>query len=477
LIKNGGVEKGTGRWVLRIPDSPVYERVGGKEAFVGQWAMRINLTGASSDRIKGTAYAARTDLPKDPGYYRLDVSMRSDLTQGVARPALVADKAGGGHVVLARQDEASGLVVTGKTPWKNYAMVYHLPPGKYRKVVLQLEAVRARGSVWFDHVRLQRLPDQEGPRLMREISPPLADRPERERPDAACELKVTWRKVTPKAAFSRRDTAEGVVFGGKMWLSNGFFHGSKLSRDLWTSTDGKTWTQVSAATPYDGYSEMAVYDGKVWAVKGSVWSSTDGRDWKRVAAKTPFGVRGYGELVVHDDKLWQLGSGADVWHTTDGARWTCATGRAPYGKRVAAAVVAFKGKLWLMGGYTQKPNDPPERGYAKFTTFNDVWSSTDGVKWTCVLDNAPWAPRMWSIAEVYRGRMWLVGGYGNANRRNLGDVWCSDDGLAWHRVVSTPAFSPRHEPTCYVYDDSLWVVAGNAWPVQNDVWRLALPRR
>jgi len=91
-----------------------------------------------------------------------------------------------------------------------------------------------------------------------------------------------WTRLTAKARFSPRDTAEDLVFAGKMWLSNGFYHGNVLTRDLWCSTNGADWTRVSTQTPYDGYSELVAYDGKVWAIKGSVWCSEDGGQWTRV---------------------------------------------------------------------------------------------------------------------------------------------------------------------------------------------------
>ncbi|MBN1342418.1 MAG: hypothetical protein JXQ73_07045 [Phycisphaerae bacterium] len=287
---------------------------------------------------------------------------------------------------------------------------------------------------------------------------------------------ASWIQVTPKAAFSPRDTAEDLVFAGRMWLSNGYYHGNKLTRDLWSSKDGAAWTRVSESTPYDGYSEMVVYKDKMWAIKASVWSSTDGRTWSRIAEKTPFGARGYGEAVVFKDKIWQLGSGHDVWNTTDGASWTCVTENAPYGARAASAVVVFHDKLWLIGGRTPQPNTPPEKGYKDITTHNDVWCSPDGKAWTRVIEHAPWKPRQWFIAAVYRDRIWIIGGHDNVNSTNFGDVWYTGDGKTWHPFTSKQQFSPRHEVTCYVYEDSLWVVAGNAWPVQNDVWRLTLPK-
>ncbi len=286
---------------------------------------------------------------------------------------------------------------------------------------------------------------------------------------------VDWVLVAAHAEFSPRDTAEPLVYGGKMWLSNGYYHGGVLTRDLWASEDGRHWTLVNSATPYDGYSELVVYKGKMWAIKGSVWTSTDGVQWEQVCAKTPFGVRGYGECVVLRDRIWQLGSGADIWHTDDGVHWTRVVERAPYGNRAAGAVAVFDGKLWLMGGRTKERNDPPEKGYPDMTTHNDVWCSEDGVNWVRVLDRAPWAPRMWTVAAVYRGCLWLIGGYDNRNARNLGDVWYTRDGVHWRRLRTRHVFGPRHEVSPFVFRDSLWVVAGNQWPVQNDVWRLTLP--
>jgi len=286
----------------------------------------------------------------------------------------------------------------------------------------------------------------------------------------------SWVKVVDKAAFSPRDTSEDVVFAGKMWLSNAWHSPNILTRDLWTSTDGVTWTRVSENTPYDGYSELVGFDGKMWAIKSSVGCSTNGVNWKRVLEKTPFGARGYGEAVVFRGRIWQLGSGEDVWNTADGVNWTCVTKKTPYGNRAATAVVAFDNKLWVLGGRTHKPNTPPEKGYKDFTTHNDVWCSADGAEWTRVIEHSPWAPRQWHIAKVYRDRIWVIGGHDNVNSKNFGDVWTTKDGKTWTEFKSPTRFSPRHEVTAYVYDDSLWVVAGNSWPVTNDVWRLTLAK-
>ncbi|NPV46019.1 MAG: hypothetical protein HPY69_03600 [Armatimonadetes bacterium] len=284
-----------------------------------------------------------------------------------------------------------------------------------------------------------------------------------------------WELVTEHAAFSPRDTAEDAVFLGKMWISNAYHAGGELVRDLWNSTDGVTWTKVLDNTPYDGYAEMAVFQGRLWAVKESVWNSADGVNWTKLLDKTPFGPRGYGELVVFKDELWQLGSGDDVWHSQDGVKWECAASGLPWGKRYGAAVAVYGGKLWLCGGAEDKPSDPPEKHYPQYTTHNDVWCSEDGVNWTIVTERAPWLPRQWFIAREWAGRLWIIGGFSNRESRNFAEAWYTRDGVHWTELKSEPMWSPRHEPTVYVYQNALWVVAGNMWPLMNDVWRLRLP--
>lgn len=288
-------------------------------------------------------------------------------------------------------------------------------------------------------------------------------------------LSPAWVCVTEQAAFSPRDTAEPVVFQGKMWLSNGYCTGGVLVRDLWASRDGITWELVSDQTPYDGYSEMVVYKDRIWAVKGSVWNSADGVNWQQVSAETPFGARGYGELVVFRERMWQLGSGKDVWHTADGIHWECTQDDAPFGARYGSAVAVYRDKLWLMGGAVSQPSDPPEKHYPQYTTYNDVWCSADGTHWTRLLEHAPWAERMWFVAAVYADKLWIIGGFSNRQSRNFAEVWFTEDGVNWQEYRSDPMFSARHEVSPYVFDGSLWVVAGNMWPLMNDVWRLTLP--
>jgi hypothetical protein len=279
----------------------------------------------------------------------------------------------------------------------------------------------------------------------------------------------SWTLATQSAEFNPRDTNWTTVFKGKMYTGNGWYHGGAYSRDLWASSEGRTWILVSDNTPYEPFSQLTVFKDKMWAIGGGVWSSENGKDWKAELAATPFGV--WGETVVHKGILWRIATGDyGVWKSSDGIHWELANKDPQFGSRYWAGIVSFKSKLWLMGGRTTAPNHPPELTYPEYTTFNDVWTSEDGITWERMMENAPWEPRMWHKVSVYEDKIWLLGGLSNRDNCNLNDVWVSEDGMNWKKMEFENIWSPRHEFGVCVFDNKLWVIGGNAWPVVNDVW-------
>ena len=205
-----------------------------------------------------------------------------------------------------------------------------------------------------------------------------------------------------------------------MWLCNGYYHGNVDIRDLWNSADGETWSLVLKETPFDAYAEVAEFGGKLWAVKQSIWSSPDGVHWTCVREKAPFG--GCSELFIFRDKMWAF-NGSVIYRTANGEDWELVADKLPLGGRGASAFTIHEDQLWVMGGSIHKKNDPPEKGYPETTTLNDVWRSADGISWEQVLAQAPWSTRMWFKAASYDGRLWIFGGFDNANHKNLGDIW------------------------------------------------------
>ncbi len=80
---------------------------------------------------------------------------------------------------------------------------------------------------------------------------------------------------------------------------------------------------------------------------------------------------------------------------------------------------------------------------AGYKGFNDVWSSPDGGSLDPGDAGRPWPPRMWFSADVYRRRMWVLGGWSNEPSKNWNDVWHSADGKAWEQLKTKTIWSAR----------------------------------
>jgi hypothetical protein len=313
-------------------------------------------------------------------------------------------------------------------------------------------------------------------------------------PRSAGPPRYAWTCVTRGAAFAARDGAGALVFDGRMWLLGGWNPEDKVhfsakghtNSEVWSSSDGATWTLVNPRAPWEGRhtAGYVVHRGRMWIVGGDplrghyqtdVWTSADGVRWDRVIERVPWAPRALDYVVEFKDKIWVMGGQTippfapepeafynDVWNTEDGVTWTRVVEHAPWSPRgMIGGSAVFKDKIWILGGGTYDTPLVPKRNF-----YNDVWSSADGVHWERVLDQAPWAPRQYHDVAVFDGRLWVLEGWSGKNRA---DVWWSDDGASWVEVPDTP-WPPRHASSLFVYQNALWVVAGNN--MTPDVWKL-----
>jgi hypothetical protein len=301
--------------------------------------------------------------------------------------------------------------------------------------------------------------------------------------------KLSWVKAKDKNPWAARDSAGELVYDGKMWLFGGW---PGHMCDVWHSADGMEWTMATreAAWIHCDLPTTLVYQNRMWFMGGwaggrsptasssnQVWHSPDGANWECATRNAAWSPRLGAGGVVFNGKMWILGGIQryfdgpkhllnDVWHSTDGANWIRATANAAWSPRAFHAALVFQNKMWVFGGGNYVPT---------YLGHNDVWCSSDGVQWTQVTDKAPWPPRIWFSAEVYRNRMWVLGGWSGNPSKNWNDVWYSSDGANWKELVADNVWSKRHEMSAYVFRDKLWIVAGNPWPVTSDVWYLEIP--
>jgi hypothetical protein len=320
-----------------------------------------------------------------------------------------------------------------------------------------------------------------------------------------------WVRVTEQADFVPRDGAGALVHAGRMWLIGGWNPRNKeafprmCNNEVWSSTDGRDWQLVKPDTFRDGVFDpakdwegrhtagYAEFRNRMWIVGGDpiqghyqpdVWSSADGKTWRweNPGKPAPWGQRVLHYTLVFQDKIWVLGGQTlppfvpgeekffrDIWNSSDGVHWEQVKPREPYwsARAVIGGSAVFKGRMWILGGgLYETPNAPERRSY------NDVWSSADGVNWTRHLESAPWAPRTYHSVAVFDDRMWVLAGFleqGPGKSGNRNDVWYSTNGVDWTELPGTP-WKGRHAASVFVYDHALWVVAGSH--LKADVWKL-----
>lgn len=198
----------------------------------------------------------------------------------------------------------------------------------------------------------------------------------------------TWENVAEKSNLPQRVFYGATVFKDKIWLIGGF-DGKKYYNDVWNSADGVNWTQVAEKTAWSERTPAVtvVFKDKIWLMGGGVidgekndnpysykeiWTSEDGISWTQV--KTNSTRKWRGNPIVFDNKLWLAGANrggtfeSAVWVSEDGANWKELS--APWSPRGAVAVWIFNDKLYLTGGKSSHV----ENGETKFVYSNDVWA-------------------------------------------------------------------------------------------------------
>jgi hypothetical protein len=321
----------------------------------------------------------------------------------------------------------------------------------------------------------------------------------------------TWTEVTQRAAFLGRDGAGALVLNGKAYLLGGWrgpgspgfpetgAPGCCDTAEVWSSTDGANWLLETVAPWRPRHMAGWVsYAGKLWVIGGDnnggsydpdVWSSPDGRTWTQVTDSAPWSPRILHYTVAFNGALYVIGGQQlyetlvpvpnpyptepvyynDVWRSTDGADWQQVSSL-PHAIGMICGSVVFKGKLWIIGG-----GQYADSGFAvPGTAYNEIWSTADGVSWK-QHPNAPWPARRYHNVIVYDGRLFVMAGVDAADDAPYNDVWYSTDGESWQQLPSTP-WVGRHAASAFVLGDSLYLTAGTSGGELNDVWALQVSR-
>jgi len=238
---------------------------------------------------------------------------------------------------------------------------------------------------------------------------------------------VTWSQPGV-AAFPARNAAAGCAFGGKYWIAGGQEDGQPAN-DVWSSTDGIDWTQVTAAAPWRPRSNFTCvgFGGKLWvmggldanlAPLGDIWSSTDGVAWTKAADPAPWSARSGAAVAEHKGSLYLFGGlladqsvSDELWSSTDGVTWRRESSGQHGGSppaRQGAALFSLKGKLYLFGGLNAA--GAPLLDFREYRSPG--WGLLSGPSRSWAINNAGVA--------TWRDALWIAGGYdGDALNSNV----------------------------------------------------------
>lgn len=143
--------------------------------------------------------------------------------------------------------------------------------------------------------------------------------------------------------------SEAVELNARMWLIGGGLSEDPTAgrpkrefyNDVWSTTDGASWTPAPTEAPFSPriWHNVKSFDGRLWVINGydgniagggrlgdnlpDVWASTDGVNWYDVSPPSTFVGRHAGTAWAHNGSLY-VGSGnaiegewyADVWKMT-----------------------------------------------------------------------------------------------------------------------------------------------------------------
>ena len=238
-----------------------------------------------------------------------------------------------------------------------------------------------------------------------------------------------WHCVQKDAPWKYSDLGMTLAFGDAMWFmggwTNGRLAGHGATNEVWSSTDGAKWQSAGKAGWSPRLAAAVVeFKGRMWMLGGSenyyfgddkslkndVWSSSDGKVWTQETPAAGWSPRAYHQAVVLNDTLYVFGGGNyvpkyhalnDVWSSTDGKTWKQVTDKAGWSPRLWFSSAVYQGRMWVLGGWSHNPS----------RNWGDVWHSTNGKDWTQLISQVIWTPRHEHSSYVFQDKLWVAGGH------------------------------------------------------------------
>jgi len=280
--------------------------------------------------------------------------------------------------------------------------------------------------------------------------------------------------LAPTPVWYGRSFFTATVFQDRIYVIGG--EAALLQADVSYTSDGVLWSTNAGGAPFGHRQGHAcvVFNNQLWLIggfendstvtapKNDVWVTSDGATWTLVTANAAWTPRVNHTVVAGNNGMYLYGgdvSGVmsdEVWFSVDGLTWTNLTLAATGAGRQLHSSLFFSNRVWIIGGVDGA------------TAFNTVFSSTDGQTWVETAAAAFAAGRYAMGSTVYNNKMWLVSGISAAADSN---VYSSSDGITWTLVTASPGFGVRKGAAAVTFKtpssvnqyryDTMWVLGGN----------------
>jgi hypothetical protein len=217
----------------------------------------------------------------------------------------------------------------------------------------------------------------------------------------------SWKKTGLTDIINRQAFLDYVKFKGAIYAL-GTFDGNieryTQTTQIARTSDFKRWEILSKNSnlPKRFFYHPFVFQDKIWFIGGEdaegkyndVWDSPDAVHWTKVADALPFGKRSGQHVVLFRDRLYMLDY--DAWVSSDGLHWTLLTPKIAEGNIFGYSAEVFDGKIWLVGCNRNG------------SFRSEVLTSTDGVTWSA--QRAPWTPRGGVATCIFKNQIIMTGG-------------------------------------------------------------------
>jgi len=278
---------------------------------------------------------------------------------------------------------------------------------------------------------------------------------------------TTWTKETISNASFPVGFGHNIVVSGNKAYCVGYVSGvdtygalqPALEKNLYTSTDGITWTKTAGALDVARvFSPSFQLGGSIYAFGGNTQGAFGAFDGSKPAGSLFYPASAISSSTLISTNGTTFAASANYTTTMP--------------KRTWAASYVYNNKMYIAGGLS-----------AAGVPLNDVWSSTDGVTWTQVSTGA-FKARVKASCVSYDNKIWMIGGVVAEGTCEAGMLVSKDGGITWAPVAADqdlPAsFKARCNANVFVdANGNLWIIGGQSTSVVgksieytalSDVW-------